>query len=897
MEERRLLTIMFGDMVGSTALSEAIGADSMHELLKLYQRACTQAVIDNDGVVSSWMGDGFMAHFGYPPRHEDAAVRAVEAGLAVVSAVRALQPEVSKRFGVKVAIRVGIHSGIVVVSGAPGREDDPNAVFFSGETTNIAARVESSAMPNSVSISQATGDLVQGYFDFEELGPQQLRGLARKITTFRVRARTSATSRYFARSGQLTPLVGRTGELGDLLDFVGRTSDGSIHFFGLSGDAGMGKTRLLDELVHRAGPGLDILYSACSPRDTTSPLHPFASLIRGLSEPADHSSDVAFKSFELQIGPDIPGRIAMARLAALAGIEPPAELLPPEATPERVLQETSDAVRAWLHRRGERGRAVLLVDDVQWLDPTSRDLLAHLAERPAALGVVLAYRPDPGTEWIATLCRRSLELEPLSQPDCVDLIRRVVDDEDRHLAEAAARSDGVPLFAEELGRALGSGELHQFGSFPSSLHDLVVSRLDRIPQAKTLAQVGASIGREFGLDLLAHTTGLPAGTILDQAQLLESARIWERTQSHNEVAFSFRHALLQDAAYDSQIRERKQYVHGRLADVLVERGENTTASGLAAVAHHLENAGPSRLPAAASGWAAAGYATANEGAHVEAIAQFGRGLRLLINFEDPAVAAPLELQLQLGLGSSLATTAGFGHELVQAAFARAGELCKAMGDPPELYPAMWGLWGFHLVRGEYADAEELARTCARIAASADDPALQIESAVGLGLTAFYRGRLQEAIHLLTSAVDRYRATPAITPYQRFQHPAVAGLSHLALAHWLVGDAERARNAGVAATDLAESCEQHLRWFAREYAHTFRAALGAYSGDASSCMQHAQRAIDVCNEYGSQMFLAARRSTRATARSASVPLMRAWPGSKRQVRTTSAPERRSSARIT
>ncbi|HET9258481.1 MAG TPA: adenylate/guanylate cyclase domain-containing protein, partial [Pseudonocardiaceae bacterium] len=612
-EERRLLTIMFGDMVGSTSLCETIGADSMHELLKLYQWACTQAIIDNDGTLSSWMGDGFMAHFGYPSRHEDAAVRAVEAGLGVVSAVRTLGPELMRRFGVKVDIRVGIHTGLVVVSEAPGREDDPNAVFFIGETTNIAARLESSARPNSVSISEATWELVRGYFDVDALGPQKLRGLTRKINTFCVRGRTSATSRYFARSGRLTPLVGRAAELRDLLEFAERDFAGPCDYFGLTGEAGMGKTRLLNELVHRAGPSRGILYCSCSPRDTTSPLHPFARLLLELAQASNRSSDVTFDSFAFHIGPDTLDRTAMARLAVLAGIDPPAEFLPPDVTPERALQETSDAVRAWLYRQGERGGAVLLVDDAQWLDPTSRDLLAHLVDRQAALGVVLAYRPDPGTEWMTLMCRSSLELRPLSQADCVNLIGHVVDGEEQRVAEAAARSDGVPLFAEELGRTLGSGELHEFGSFPSTLHDLVVSRLDRIPEAKVLAQVGASIGREFELDLLAEVTGLPLATILYQAQVLESARIWERSRLHDKAAFIFRHALLQDASYDSQIRERKQYVHGRLADVLAGRGGNAAAGGLAAIAHHLENAGQTRLPAAVGAWAASGFATANDG--------------------------------------------------------------------------------------------------------------------------------------------------------------------------------------------------------------------------------------------------------------------------------------------
>jgi class 3 adenylate cyclase/tetratricopeptide (TPR) repeat protein len=847
---------MFGDMVGSTSLSEAIGADSMHELLKLYQRACTRAVIENDGILTSWMGDGFMAHFGYPSQHEDAPVQAVQAGLAVVSKVRALAPELMRQFGATVAIRVGVHTGLVVVSEAQGQNADPNAVFFIGETTNIAARIESSASPNSVSISKATGELVRGYFDVDDLGPQKLRGFSRTINTFRVRERTSVKSRYFARSGQLTPLVGRLAEVGELLKFAERDYLGPVDFFGLAGEAGMGKTRLLDELVRRAGPSRDVLYSACSPRDTLSPLHPFARLIRELSQPSAHDpADDIFASFVDHIGQDMPDQTAMARLAALAGIELPENLLPLDVTPERALQETSEAVRTWLFQRGKRGGAVLLVDDAQWLDPTSRDLLAQLADKQAALAVVLAYRPEPGTGWVASMCRSSLELRPLTQADCINLIGQVVDGDEQRVAEAAARSDGVPLFAEELARTLGSGELHEFGSFPSTLHDLVVSRLDRHPEAKMLAQIGASVGRDFPLDLLAAATGLPHVTIVEQAQILESARIWERSRPHDKSAFTFRHALLQDAAYDSQIRARKQSVHGRLADVLVERRENDTAGRLAAIAYHLENAGPSRLTDAVAGWAASGFATANDGAHVEATSQFARGLELLSQIMDPTAAAPLELRLQLGLGASLSTTAGYGHEPVQVAFARAGELCRTMGNPPELYPAVWGLWAFHLVRADYVLAEELAQTCARISEAADDPALDIESSAALGITAFYRGEIRSAVGLLSAAVDRYTATRAITPYQRFQHPAVAALSHLALAHWLLGDAQKARRCATAATDLADSCEEHLRWFAREYAHTFRAALGAHTGEDSSCLRHAQQAIDVCQQYRSQMFLA------------------------------------------
>jgi predicted ATPase len=545
----------------------------------------------------------------------------------------------------------------------------------------------------------------------------------------------------------------------------------------------------------------------------------------------------------------------MARLAQLVELDPPDE---PHtaATAEQVLRETSEALCSWLVDRSVTGPIVLIIDDVQWIDPTSIELLVQLKQRARGLFVVLAQRAGDQMAWCTALCDVVVELRPLDAEDAARLIGCVTSADEAHVRVAALRSDGIPLFAEELGRMLERGELAELGSIPNSLHDLVLSRLDSVPEAKKLAQVGASIGRQVDLDLLAEVCGLTLDQAIEQSHLLAAALIWEQSDLAGQSTFGFRHALIQDAAYDSQLRERKHAVHGRVAEVLRSRDVGSTPVGLATIAHHLESAGPTRRVEAVAGWAAAGFGTADAGAHVEAIGHFTRGLALIGDLTDPAESLPAELQLQLGLGASLSTTEGYGQERVRAAFTRAQDLCAPLGGPPELFPAIWGMWTFFLVRGEYETAQGLAGTLAEIARSEGDPALQIESDTAVGITSFYLGQLTLAAEHLSAAASRYERSPVVTPFQRFQQPAVAALSHLALVQWLMGhDDATCRATGARAVALSASCEVHLRWFAEEYAQTFCAALGALAGDAPYCLEHAQKAIDVCTEHGSLMFLA------------------------------------------
>ena len=410
-------------------------------------------------------------------------------------------------------------------------------------------------------------------------------------------------------------------------------------------------------------------------------------------------------------------------------------------------------------------------------------------------------------------------------------------------------SDGIPLFAEELGRVLRGESGAALASVPTTLHDLLTMRLDATADAKLTAQVAATIGHEFELPLLERL--VPPETIERHRDILTRAGIW--IGDPDATALAFRHSLLADAAYDSQVRERKRAVHLQIADVLASDFPDIAAAEPHRVAQHLEEGG--RSTEAAGMWLQAGMTTAGRGAPVEAVGQFQRGITLLDRIDDPQIRNGLELGLRLGFGASLASTVGYGSDAVQASFERAQALCRELGNPPELFPAVWGSWTFYLIRADYDMAQRLADDCRAMAASSLDEALAIEAAAAIGMSAFYRGDLRSAATEFHLAIDLFDTTSAVSAAQQFQHPVVAASANLALVEWLLGRPVQAKSAVDRAMELARTCEPRLRMFARGYAATFGAALGSLLGDGEYTLRYAQDAIDVCVEYGSQVFLA------------------------------------------
>lgn len=859
-DERRQLTVMFGDMVGSTQMSQVLDPDTLREMLRLYQDACTEAIAAWDGFIARWMGDGFMAYFGFPTPHEDAAYRSVMAGLSVIERIESLADRFQEEFGVEVGIRLGVHTGLVVIADM-GSGDWRQASDLVGETPNMAARLEASAPTNGLVISSETRDLVRGFVNLESLGRHELKGIDRLVEVHRVLDATDATSRYEAWADPSTPLVGRREELARLTAAIERSGDRGT-LTAVTGEAGIGKSRLIHEARGRLAARREVLACSGVEMTTSEPLAPVQRLFVtaiGLKP----SEPDAFEQIETQLSAAGVGAATIARVAASVGVEPPAAVVLAPQTPEQTLRDITSAYVTWLATLSTARRALLVVDDVHWLDATSRDLLLQLRDAAPELPVVVATRPahdDP----LIQQADEVIELHALSSLETEELLAWFVGAAGAHVdyRDAVLRSDGVPLFAEELGRVLTEQGSTALAAIPTTLHDLLAMRLDAMPDAKPVAQVAAAIGRDFDLDVLEHV--LDASTVREHMPALLESGVWVRGSRPGRLAF--RHALLADAAYDSQVRARKIEVNLSIADTLLADFPAVASSSPHQIAHHRE-AGE-QFDDAVALWLQAGMATAGKGAHVEAMEHYRRGLAVLDRAEEGPVRMQVELGLRLGLGASISSTAGYGHPEVETGFARAQEICSLFGSVPDLFPAVWGSWSFYLVTADYDTAASLAADISAIADAASDPALELEAAAVEGITAFYRGDLAAADAFFARTEALFAVSSEVSPSQQFQHPMVAALSNAALVRWLRGDAEAAVAAIRRAVEISENCDPRLALFARGYAATFGGALGSFTDDAAFELQHAQEAIDVCHEFGSQMFLAGGEMYKGHAQAAS-----------------------------
>ena len=860
-DERRQLTVMFGDMVGSTQMSQVLDPDTLREMLRVYQDACTEGIAAWDGFIARWMGDGFMAYFGFPTPHEDAAYRAVMAGLSVIERIESLADRFQDEFGVEVGIRLGVHTGLVVVADM-GSGDWRQASDLVGETPNMAARLEASAPTNGLVISSETRDLVRGFVNLESLGMHELKGIDRSIEVHRVIDATDATSRYEAWADPSTPLIGRREELARLTAAIEGSDGDHGTLTVITGEAGIGKSRLIHEARARLAARREVLACSGVEMTTSEPLAPIQRLFltAGGLKPSEPD---AYDQLDRILSAHGVAPASIARVATSIGVEPPASVMLAAQTPEQTLRDITAAYIAWLAGVSASRRALLVVDDLHWLDATSRDLLMQLREAAPDLPVVVATRSSNEDPLVAA-ADDVIELPALTADEAGELIAWFVGSagDEVDYSEAISRSDGIPLFAEELGRVITEQGSTALAAIPTTLHDLLAMRLDAMPEAKQVAQVAATIGRDFDVDVL--ETVLDAAEVREHMPALLESGVWMRGGRPGVIAF--RHALLADAAYDSQVRARKVEVNRQVADSLLADFPARAAAAPHQVAHHRE-AGEQYDEAVAL-WLQAGMGTAALGAHVEAMEHYHRGLAILDHAEEGPMRLQVELGLRLGLGASISSTAGYGHPDVETGFARAQEICSLFGSLPDLFPAVWGSWSFYLVTADYDTAASLAADISAIAAAADDPALAMEAAAVEGITAFYRGDLVAADAFFSTAEALFEETDEISPSQQFQHPVVAALSNAALVRWLRGDAEAAASAIRRAVEIAENCDPRFALFARGYAATFGGALGSFTGDATMELEHAQEAIDVCHEFGSQMFLAGGEMYKGHAQAAS-----------------------------
>ena len=806
--ERRQLTVMFVDLVDSTALAARLDPEEMAEVLRTYQSAVAGAIARFEGHVAKYMGDGVLAYFGYPRAHEDEAERAVRAGLAAVAAVHGL----GSAPGETLAARVGIATGSVVVGELIG-EGAAREETVVGDTPNLAARLQALAEPGTVMISARTRELVGGLFELAELGLQILKGFPVPVRAWRVVGEGAAESRFEALHGAgLTPLVGREHEIGLLLEQWERAKEGEGQVVLLSGEPGIGKSRLLRALRGRLEDEAHTALSHyCSPHHQTSPLHPVIGLLeRAAGFAADDPAATRLDKLETLLALSSNDVSVVAPLlAALLSLETGARYPPLDMSPHRQKERTLEVLVDQVLGLAAHQPVLALYEDVHWADPTSLELLDLLIDRVqgAPVLVLITFRPEFEPSWTCYAHVTALTLSRLSRRQGAAMVARLSGSKalpPAVLDQIVAKTDGVPLFVEELTRTvLETNLLRDEGdhyalagplppmAIPATLQESLLARLDRLAPAREVAQTAAAIGREFSYELLAIAAALPESELHAALDDLVDSGLVFRRGTPPQATYSFKHALVQDAAYATLVRAKRQRLHARIATALEQHFPETVQAQPELLAHHYTEAGLAEP--AIDDWLRAGQAEIARSATAEAITQLTKGLDLIPALPDDAPRWRRELELQIALGVALMAAKGWAAPEVGRANARARDLCERLGETSRLFPVLYGKWVFHVVRAELEAGRIVGEDLLCRAQAQNDAAAETIGNRIVGTTELLRGELMAARAHLERTLALYDPTAhGSLAFLFAQDPSVAGLSVLSWGLFALGYPEQAQ---------------------------------------------------------------------------------------------------------
>jgi class 3 adenylate cyclase/tetratricopeptide (TPR) repeat protein len=862
--ERRQITVLFADLVGSTALSTRYDPEDMSVLIREYQDVCEAVVVRAGGMVADFRGDGIVAFFGYPLAHEDEAERSVQAGLEISEAVSRL----TTHDGDALAARVGIATGLVIVGDILGQGRTWEQAVV-GETPNLAARLQALALPGGVIIADSTKQLAGGFFEYTALGIQELKGFAKPVHAWSVVGRRAVLGRFDAtHEGRgLSPFMGRVQEV----DRLGRLWDEVTAGFGrvveVVGEPGIGKSRLVQALVAGLANGHHLqLGLYCLPGYQNSAFHPLIEQIERAAQ-VERNEPAATKLSKLLdfLTPVLDDVVEMAPvLAALLSI-PCGDRYPPlKLSPAQQKEHTLLALEHLLLGVAAKQPVLLVVEDVHWADPSTLELLGRLVLRVETqpLLIVFTFRPEFEPQWGGQPWVSRIRLSGLDGGSCIAIIEALTEGKKlptELVARILTNTDGVPLFVEELTKSvLESGFLRYNGgayqadgplpplAVPTTLYDSLMARLDRLALAREVAQIGAVIGRQFSFPLLQSVSQMDEAPLRKLLLLLSEAGLIFEVAHSREREYAFKHALMQDVAYNSLLRSKRKILHARAARILEDRFPELAETKPEILAEHYTQAQMSEQ--AIDYWRRAGELALKRSAHTEAIDQLRRGLALFSTLPSSQEHTRSQLEMLMALGSALAIGRGYTAPEVEKTYASARALyLKLENDPLAVRASLAGLYIKHHGCGEFRAAIELGEQLLALAEQQRDPMLLVDGHSALALTLFTVGQFVAAKRHAEQDLSVLSLQPSLSAsYTIGVEPGVASLAFAGPILWMLGNVDLAAAKTNASLARAEELSHP---FSLALALTWAAVSAQLSGDVERTQAMADRATALAGDHG------------------------------------------------
>jgi class 3 adenylate cyclase/predicted ATPase/energy-coupling factor transporter ATP-binding protein EcfA2 len=873
--ERRQLTVMFCDLVGSTALSAQLDPEDMRSVIDVYHATCNDIIRNYDGFIAELRGDGILAYFGYPRAHEDDAERAVRAGIDIIAALEEVKTPPAERL----AARIGIATGLVVVGGLSSEGG-----VIVGDTPNLAARLQALAEPRTIIIASSTRRLLGKLFRLRALSPHHLKDVTEPVAIWAVEGASHSDSRFDAvRAGHLVELIGREDEVKFLMERERLAWKHQGQIVLITGEPGIGKSRLAATLAeHIASEPHTLLRYQCSPYHTSSTLHPFiAQLERAAGFKINDAPELKLEKLEAILAIDksrVPASAAL--FSALLSIPFGDRYAPLALSPAQQRRQTMAALLDQIEGCARQRPTLLLFEDLHWADATSLELLDLMIERIRQLPLLalFTFRLEFEPPWIDLPNVSTLTLSGLAPPQIESMVSRVT--AGRLLPaevteQIVAKTGGNPLFIEELTKTVLESDIlveepqrYRLDgplpplAIPATLHDSLMARLDRLAPVKEIAQIGAAIGREFSYPLLRALAGRDDTALKDALAQLEAAELVFRRGEHPATIYGFKHSLVQEVAYENMLKSRRQVLHRRIADTLRDQFQTVAETQPELVAHHFTQAGLSE--AAIEWWVKAGDRALDRSANQEAIVHLEKAIRLSEGLADSSAQRILRLRLQTTYGHALLHGRGHSRPETTAAFSRACELAAGIEDIAERFSAYYGMWMVSFSRGDLGQMRQVATAFMHDARHSSGSLGEGRALHVCGVTCWFQGDYASARTHLERAIEAYDNERDQNPAPRFVfNNRVVARAWLAMILWPLGNVDEAGRLLDSALSLAKQ-SGHLATVA--WAHTYACRFAGICRRPGQAVPHAEKLLELAHEHGLPMRRADGSFYRGWARS-------------------------------